>query len=286
MDNLATIINSVFLDVKNREIRGSLQKAFSSSLSELEKIERSFKRLTSSSHNKKSLDQFFHNWSMTNNSAAGLSGYCNRLTMKWRNEDSGIQDQFFLKAISHLHRVSDEDLGATGGMVHFDLYYRMATMICGDDSWLSRQHLISESFDFKSWKERLMLKEKDLFPGLLVTLVHEVYTHGEVEFILPLFSQWLSETSTFSERERQQCLTWIAVHCRGTERQHFNETLQAVDYLVRILQVRLEDYDLEGLFSTYLGYKSDTMEALANILIEQNEPVTVLPSVAALVERV
>ena len=41
--------------------------------------------------------------------------------------------------------------------------------------------------------DRHRLRDRDLLKGLLITLVHEVYTHGEVEFILPLFQRWARE---------------------------------------------------------------------------------------------
>ncbi len=277
MTKLITLISDVVQDVEHPLIRTSLQSAFDQSLAKLDAIESSFTTLATSVASSNNLNVFFHNWSMTNNSAIGLSGFCNRLTMRWRSETNGVGNAQtstkYMNALSHLNRVTDEDLGATGGKLHYDLYYQMATMICQNDDWMSRQHLLSEGKEFKQWKDRCMVKDKDLFMGFLVTLVHEVYTHGEVEFILPLFDQWLRDTRSFNDKERRRCLIWIDVHTKGTERNHFNETLQALPDLCSILGRKLEDYQLVNLFSEYLSKKANVMVALKEQIDQNNQPI-------------
>lgn len=59
----------------------------------------------------------------------------------------------------------------------------MATTLCGDDRWLLRENCLPSAQAFKDWTDRQRLRERDLMQGLLTTLVHEVYTHGEVEYI-------------------------------------------------------------------------------------------------------
>lgn len=277
MTKLITLISEVVQEVEHPTIRTSLQQAFDESQDKLETIESAFCVLTSSVSTPESMNRFFHNWSMTNNSAVGLSGFCNRLTMRWRKlhskqNDSHLNAQY-LNVLSHLNRVTDEDLGATGGKLHYDLYYQMATTICESDDWLSRQYLMTEGKKFKQWKDRFMVKDKDLFMGFLVTLVHEVYTHGEVEFILPLFDQWLRDTKNLSDQERRRCLLWIDVHTKGTEKNHFNETLQALPDLSSLLAKPLRDYHLVEIFSQYLDQKALVMQALNHHLNQNSQPL-------------
>lgn len=277
MTKLITLISEVVQEVEHTTIRTSLQQAFDESQDKLENIESAFCVLTSSVSTSESMNCFFHNWSMTNNSAVGLSGFCNRLTMRWRKlhsrqNDSDLNTQY-LNVLSHLNRVTDEDLGATGGKLHYDLYYQMATTICESDDWLSRQYLMTEGKNFKQWKDRFMVKDKDLFMGFLVTLVHEVYTHGEVEFILPLFDQWLRDTKNLSDQERRRCLLWIDVHTKGTEKNHFNETLQALPDLSCLLERPLKDYPLIEIFSQYLDQKALVMQALNHHLNQNSQPL-------------
>jgi hypothetical protein len=274
MTKLIMHVCDVLSDVRDASLKNDLQSAFASSLPELQKIEQAFTSVTRLPHTKSSLYYFFHNWSMTNNSAASLSGYCNRLTMHWLKRDDADLDSSYLKALSHLNRVSDEDLGAGGGTVHFDLYYRMATMICSDDGWMSRAYLLEEGAKFKRWKDHQMLRDSDLFVGLLTTLVHEIYTHSEVEFILPLFKQWLVDRKDMSLQDQRRCLTWIVVHTAGTERNHFNETLQTIKSLSRILDKNIADYDICAIFKTYLSNKANTMDALNSCLAEQQAGFT------------
>lgn len=276
MTNLITLISEVVQEVEYLPVRAALQTAFDDSTSQLETIESAFNVLTNSPHSQSGLNCFFHNWSMTNNSAVGLSGYCNRLTMRWRNTAPEActpeTNAKYLNVLSHLNRVTDEDLGATGGKLHYDLYYQMATTICGNDEWLSRQNLLDEGANFKQWKDRQMVKEADLFIGFLTTLVHEVYTHGEVEFILPLFENWLKNTRSLTDRERKKCLLWIDVHTKGTEKNHFNETLSALPDLANLLNKQLGDYDLVGIFSNYLAKKASVMLVLERELAKRHQP--------------
>ncbi len=285
MTKLITLISEVIQEVKDRPVRDALQTAFDGSANSLNKIENTFNLLTSQPQSQKALNRFFHNWSMTNNSAVGLSGYCNRLTMKWRNtlpeSRTPQMNARYLNVLSHLNRVTDEDLGATGGKLHYDLYYQMATTICGNDTWLSKQNLINEGAHFKQWKDRQMVKQADLFMGFLTTLVHEVYTHGEVEFILPLFEQWLQKTRSLSNKEQRKCLLWIDVHTKGTEKNHFNETLSALPDLADLLGVQLSDYDLVAIFSNYIAHKATVMHALKHELVKDHSHISNLahPSV-------
>ncbi|MGK0439263.1 MAG: hypothetical protein ACJATK_002221 [Paracoccaceae bacterium] len=284
MTKLITLISEVVQEVAHPLIRTSLQQAFDDSEHKLDLIEEAFctlsSSLPSSVASKACINRFFHNWSMTNNSAVGLSGFCNRLTLRWRklhsHEPSPRINRQYLNVLSHLNRVTDEDLGAKGGKLHSDLYYEMATIICEDDSWLSRKYLLNEGANFKRWKDRFMVREPDLLMGFLVTLIHEVYTHGEVEFILPLFDQWLQQTTSLDNKERRRCLLWIDVHTKGTEKNHFNETLQALDDLLELLEKKIEEYDLVDIFSEYLSQKALVMATLNNDLKKNCYPITLL----------
>jgi hypothetical protein len=284
MTKLITLITEVVQEVTHPLIRTSLQQAFDTSEHKLNLIEEAFCTLTNPPHSvmpsKASTNRFFHNWSMTNNSAVGLSGFCNRLTMRWRklhsSENNSSVNRQYLNVLSHLNRVTDEDLGAKGGKLHSDLYYQMATTICEDDSWLSRGYLLKEGENFKRWKDRFMVKEPDLMMGFLVTLVHEVYTHGEVEFILPLFDQWLQKTTSLDNKQRRRCLLWIDVHTKGTEKNHFNETLQALDDLQALLEKSIEEYELIDIFSEYLSQKASVMATLSIDLKQSSHPIAIL----------
>ncbi|MEJ2043441.1 MAG: hypothetical protein P8X74_02740 [Reinekea sp.] len=268
MSRLYPLAQQVISDVENPLLAEQLTHAFRNSSADLDIIEKAFSLLTQSDFHKDSLCRFFHNWSLTNNSAASLSGYCNRFTKKWLDEGC-INAEIYMNILRHLNRISDEDLGATGGVIHFDLYYSMATPICKGDQWLSRHYMLKEGAQFKKWREFQLLKEKDLFMGILTTLIHEIYTHSEVEFILPLFQQWLPTISEMDQKAQSQCLAWIAVHTKGTERRHFNEALKAINYIAQLLDVDLKTYDMASWFANYLHQKATLMEALSRDLASQ-----------------
>ena len=105
--------------------------------------------------------------------------------------DQPLESSRLVDTLVSLHRIADEDLGVGNGLLHADLFYSMATTLCGDDAWQSKRYLTPEAAAFKQWKDRCALVDDDLVVGLLTTVVHEIYTHGEVEFLWPLFDGWL-----------------------------------------------------------------------------------------------
>ncbi|MFT5163298.1 MAG: hypothetical protein ACI9FJ_001884, partial [Alteromonadaceae bacterium] len=95
---------------------------------------------------------------------------------------------------------------------------------------------------------------------------HEIYTHSEVELIYPLFNQWLGETTALSDKERKICISWIDVHCKGTERNHFNHTLKALNYLTDIPGIESQNDEADVIFHTYLKNKAIVMSTLTSQL--------------------
>lgn len=253
-------------EVQDSRIRQSLQAAFRAEDASLATIEAAFDQLTGDFQSAEKLKYFFRGWSMTNNSAMCVSGLGNRMTMQTRDGSELADPQALLQAVASLHRISDEDLGAGSATLHWDLYYRMATTICEGDDWQSHRYLTPEAEAFKRWKDRAALREKDLMQGLLTTLIHEVYTHGEVEYVEPLFQQWLATTSDFEPTERKRTLVWITCHCNGTETRHFGHAQEATLHYLRAHGLDLADYDLEGVFRDYLQRKAAVMASLSEKL--------------------
>ena len=153
-------------------------------------IEEAFRRVTARQPHDEGLRWFFRSWSMTNNSAMCVSGLGNRISMELR--DQPLESGRLVDTLVSLHRIADEDLGVGNGLLHADLFYSMATTLCGDDAWQSKRYLTPEAAAFKQWKDRCALVDDDLVVGLLTTVVHEIYTHGEVEYLWPLFDGWLA----------------------------------------------------------------------------------------------
>lgn len=202
-------------------LRHALFRAFWDETASLLDIEDAFARVTARRQAVEPLRKFFASWSKTNNSAASVSGLANRLTLLARSEQgSAAADQLY-RACGSLQRITDEDLGALGNTVHADLFYTMATTLCGDDRWLLRENCLPSAQAFKDWTDRQRLRERDLMQGLLTTLVHEVYTHGEVEYIHPLYKEWFSrDMGVPAERPRHRGLG------NGAHRRHREQSLR------------------------------------------------------------
>ena len=185
-----------------------------------------------------------------------VAGLSNRMTMLVHKNKPINSEHDLFKSVASLNRIVDEDLAVVGRVLHSDLFYTMATNIVGDDSWLSKQYLSDEAKEFKALKDKNFLRDKDIMIGLLTTLVHEIYTHGEVEFIIPKFERWLRADGLLTEQEIDYSLAWIRVHCGPTEKDHFFHAVDAVYSYSKALNIDVSTYNLEEIISTYIILKS------------------------------
>lgn len=191
-----------------------------------------------------------------------VSGIGNRLTMLIHKNQPVKDESALLRSLASLNRIVDEDLAVVGRVLHSQLFYNMATAICTDDDWLSRKYLDNTAVEFKAWKDRNSLHHKDLMIALLTTLIHEIYTHGEVEFILPKFRNWLMSDYSFSKSDCDKALAWISVHCGPTEKNHFFYAVGAIMHYCNAMNVHLDEYNLKEIIETYLCKKAAVMEAV------------------------
>jgi hypothetical protein len=243
-------------------LRDTLVPAFSAHAEAFAAIETGFRRLTSGAHDAQTLRGFFQSWSQTNNSATTVAGISNRLTLRLHRQQPVADTDALLRTLTSLHRILDEDLAVTHRILHSQLFYTMATAIVGDDDWQSQRYLHPAAEDFKRWKDAQSLRDDDIMVALLTTLAHEIYTHGEVEFILPLFKRWLEQDLGIAPRDAAHILGWISVHCGPTEKNHFFHARDAVMHYAQAMALRVEDYRLDGIVATYLQKKAAVLTAL------------------------
>lgn len=265
MANLSSIILPVLKEMEESYLKDQLLKFLPVQEEAFSKIEKSFNQLTSKVQDKERLQHFFHSWSQTNNSAMTVAGISNRMTMLVHKNQPIADEKALLNSITSLNRIVDEDLAVVGRILHSQLFYTMATNICTDDDWLSRKYLKQTACDFKAWKDQNSLRNKDIMIALLTTLIHEIYTHGEVEFILPKFESWLVNDYNFSEEECEKTLAWISVHCGPTEKNHFFFAVNSIFYYAKAMNIDLESYDLEPIIKEYLAKKSAVMEDIMEV---------------------
>ena len=262
MNNLISIITPVINQMGESHIKSQLLTYFPLHEEQFLTIENSFRLLTSRKQTQSTLNSFFKSWSQTNNSAVTVAGLSNRMTMIVHKDKPVLSEHDLFKSVASLNRIVDEDLAVVGRVLHSELFYTMATNIAGDDSWLSHKFLNAEAIDFKNWKDENSLRNKDIMVGLLTTLVHEIYTHGEVEFIIPLFESWLNTETEFTQPEIKKYLAWIKVHCGATEKDHFFHAVDAVNSYTRAFDIDILEYDLEKIIADYLNLKSKVMATL------------------------
>jgi hypothetical protein len=262
MSNLISIILPVIDQMESSHIKEQLLTYFPLQGKQFSIIEDSFSALTATKQKQETINSFFHSWSQTNNSAVTVAGLSNRLTMLIHKNKPVVSEYDLFRTIASLNRIVDEDLAVVGRVLHSKLFYTMATNISGNDSWLSHKYLCNEALEFKNWKDKNSLRNKDIMIGLLTTLVHEIYTHGEVEFIYPKFYSWLKVHSELSEKEIEVSLAWIQVHCGPTEKDHFFHAVNAVHSFSKAQNINIEDYDLKEIITNYLDLKSEVMGVL------------------------
>jgi hypothetical protein len=263
---LEKIVHPVLDEMREGPLKAALFAAFAAEERALTAIEECFFALVGRRQEAEPLRRFFHSWSKTNNSAASVSGLASRMTLAGRRSADAAVKQALYRVCDSLQRITDEDLGARGNVLHADLFYRMATTISGDDRWLSKRYCNSAADEFRDWADRHRLRERDLLKGLLITLIHEVYTHGEVEFILPLFQRWACDELGLSAEEARKVLAWISVHTGGTESAHFGHATEAVAHYCEAAGVSIDADAASALFETYLERKAAVMTQLTPML--------------------
>ncbi|MFI9240455.1 hypothetical protein [Streptomyces sp. NPDC053079] len=247
-------------------LRTSLSSAFTEEREALRTIEESFVLLTSKPHDPEHLKRFFQSWSQTNNSAASVSGLACRITLKARELPGDAEQLAHYRVVDSLQRITDEDFGARGEILHADLYHRMATAVCGDDSWQLLRYRSAAAREFRARLGKQRLRERNLLTGLLHTLIHEVYTHGEVELIHPMFQEWLPAHLEFPAGEARKVLAWITVHTGGTETNHFRHATDAVERYCAVSGTAPDTEAATELFRAYLRAKAAVMEDLVPVL--------------------
>lgn len=260
--SLQAIVLPVLEAMPDSHTKTGLIRCFSGNSHYFQTIEKGFCVLTRQRQDPETLSSFFHSWSQTNNSAVTVSGIGNRLTLMLHRKQQVGNEGALLRTLTSLDRIIDEDLAVTHRVLHSDMFYRMATDIVGDDRWLSRRYLHPAAKEFKDWKDHNSLRDRDPMIALLTTLVHEIYTHGEVEFILPLFRRWLAEEYGVADAESRRTLAWISVHTGPTEKNHFFHALSALQHFAEAMDVDIADYSLDEIVATYLVKKAAVLDHL------------------------
>jgi len=273
---ILSFVRAAIHAVPSSPLLAPLLASFEAKKAAISDIEASFAAFTSRVHPAEATRTFVHGWSLTNHSAMCVSGISNRLTLEILAKKDGTDTDRLVQAVVELNRISDEDLGVGGGTLHADLFYEMAEALCRDDAWLSRRYALPEAAAFREYKHRSGLKHPDVVHGLLTTVVHEVYTHGEVELILPLFRGLLDRSFDMDERQKRRKLAWISVHCGRTEREHFFHAVSATDHYAAARGIDLRAYDLQAVFEEYIDTKAAAMRALAAHLHRAEAPAVAL----------
>lgn len=263
---MKTIIRPVIEDVPNVFIREQLVNYFMEQSESFSAIEDCFATLTNGVHDREKLNCFFHSWSMTNNSAMTVSGIANRLTLLMHKNKPVKDPMELFQSLISLHRIVDEDLGVVGGVLHKDMYFRMATHFCKTDEWMLTKYITKEATEFKKWKDANSLKDNDIVIGLLTTITHEIYTHGEVEYILPLFRKWMETNEGITGNQANAELAWIIVHTGPTEKNHFYHAINSLEHFVKAMDIDLSKYDMKETIQTYMQRKAATMSSIARVL--------------------
>lgn len=209
--------------------------------------------------------RFFCSWQKTNNSAMSVEGLANRMTAEGEAKVGSGQDAALalFRAAGRMNRVADEDLGVGGQALHFELYYRMATEFAGrDDLWQSRQYCLPAAVEFKNWLDASRLRSP-VMVGIYSLLVHEGYTHAELETIEAPFHQWAATHIGLSDHDARRTLAWITVHCGGTEKAHFAHSCASLAHYLEGSGAEV-DLDVAGeIFRNYFRLKGAVMEQLS-----------------------
>jgi len=262
-------MEEAFSQLDHLPLRKVLLDSVTAEREAVEAIASSFERFTQKKHSIEIRQTFFASWQKTNNSAMSVEGLANRLTDLGEEAASNHQaakavDLF--RSAGRLNRVTDEDLGVRGQVLHFELYYRMSTTFADhNDDWQSRRFCLPVAAEFKGWLDAARLR-KPIMTGLYSMLVHEGYTHAELEVIAPLFYQWATGAMELDGREARKALAWITVHNGGTEKRHFAHSCAALKHYCDATGTEVDLDEASEIFRQYLRRKGAVMSQLDGLL--------------------
>jgi hypothetical protein len=262
-------MEDAFSQLEHAPLREVLIESIAAERESVQAIARSFADFTAKKHSLAIRQTFFASWQKTNNSAMSVEGLANRITDLAESsvgtlDNSKVVDLF--RSGGRLNRVTDEDLGVRGQILHFELYYRMSTEFADrNDDWQSRRFCLPVAAEFKSWLDACRLREP-IMTGLYSMLVHEGYTHAELEIIAPLFYRWATEEFHLEPRAARKALAWITVHNGGTEKRHFAHSCMALQHYCDATGEKPDLAEASEVFRSYLRRKGAVMAQLDGIL--------------------
>lgn len=267
--DLTAHMTDAFAQLEHQPLREVLMESVHAERESLDAIRSSFENFTARKHDLDKRRTFFASWQRTNNSAMSVEGLANRMTAEAENAIPSLDSAKVLsifRAAGRLNRVTDEDLGVGGQVHHFELYYRMASQFCDqDDAWQSRAFCTGLAAEFKTWLDAARLRDP-IMTGLYSMLVHEGYTHAELEMIAPLFENCATNVFGSPLKEAKRQLAWITVHNGGTEKRHFAHSCLALDHYTSATAAVVDLSAAKAMFRAYFRRKGAVMKELDQLL--------------------
>ncbi len=266
-----TEMQDAFSQLEHESLRKVLLDTLQTEQDLVSAIDASFRNFTTKKHSLQVRRQFFASWQRTNNTAMSVEGLANRITHEaelalFKGKNPSVALELFRSA-GRLNRVTDEDLGVKGQILHFELYYRMATKFSdNNDAWQSREYCLPAASIFKSWLDSVRLIEP-IINGLFSMLIHEGYTHAELEMISPMFENWAIEFMGLDKSDARRYLAWISVHNGGTEKLHFEHACAALEHYCTATTHEINLEVARQLFQNYFRCKGEVMKQLNELYL-------------------
>jgi hypothetical protein len=261
-------MQNAFAQLQHEPLRVVLLESLQSERSALKDVVDCFSGFLGRCHSPEVRRTFFACWQKTNNSAMSVQGLANRITAEAEvtaMDPDAAKALSLFRAAGRLGRITDEDLGVRGQTLHFDLFYKMATELSGhNDDWQSRKYCLPSAFAFKSWLDSARLRAPILV-GLYSILVHEGYTHAELETISRPFQRWAEKHMGLTRRDARTALAWINVHTGGTEKAHFMHSCESLKHYIDGSGTNVDLQIARATFRNYFRSKSAVMSELAAV---------------------
>ncbi|MGC5700448.1 hypothetical protein J4P02_09600 [Pseudomonas sp. NFXW11] len=239
-------------------LKHMLFEAFWSEEAGLVSIEQSFQALTAMRPEPQALCQFFASWSLTHHHLGSLAGLGNRLTLLARSGPDESAAALY-RACGSLQRITDEELGASGNTPYPELFDNMASTICGSDQWRLKANSQPSAQMFRYWIEARCLRDRDLSQGLLLSLIHRIYSHGEARFIGPLYRQWLTRDLGMPVAVAWATVAWAKVQAEVAPNQHYVHALEALAGYADAMSCSINQHAAREIFVQYLQRKARVM---------------------------
>lgn len=263
--------DKALVDIKDDLLKDALRSGLFEHHELLDTYVDTYKEITGQRWSRDSLCTFFCGWRSPDGAAHAVSSITVRLLHEASARQSSHDKLLLLEAAANCGHIIVEDIGLGemhGHTHHSELYYQMATRVCGTDVWLSRQtYLDPRTREFSSWVKTKRPLAKDLAEAIEMMMLTEFFNTAEYNLMTPMFKDWMQFHHGMSRGEALRTASFLSVHCGDVEASHFRHAGNVLTLYASATGQEL-DYDrIARLSSEYVVRACGHLATMRSVLV-------------------